>query len=175
MSKIRTILAACAVALLAMLAAAVAAAPASAAQGYAGRAPVANLDGSITVYPVAVQAATACPWGHLCIYPLPDQSVGTSGHMYVFDAWYFSPGQCYTLGTDPLGFNWNDHVDSVWFNDYNYIAANFYKHGCTNTFVTTAKANLVPADAKQSCNEPYASWRGPCGASGVSAFTIVNW
>jgi hypothetical protein len=128
----------------------------------------------ITINPVAmIRAGSGGPSGNLCIYANTDfRPAYTGGGIYVFSTWNFRPGQCYRLGIDPTGFNWEDRVNSIWYNHVSGLQATFWRNSCYNTIVTRLLADGNWWNQQQSCVEIAAYWMGNCGASGISTFTI---
>jgi hypothetical protein len=121
---------------------------------------------------VPAQAAPSCPLEHMCIY----EASNYQGRSYVFNMLQFSGGQCVLLGTDPTGFNWNDHVNSVFYSDapWNDTQAQFRKDWpCVGTFVTFVQNSSSSSLSQHSCVQPKVQWDGPCGSSGITAFKVV--
>lgn len=109
------------------------------------------------------QAAPTCPFNMICWF----DASNWQGPKYVVNPDDFPQATCFNMSTDPnTGINWNNIVESVWWNDIEFAGSyvEFYEgSNCTISAITRAHAWPPVSDQMQSCNEPAAVWDGPCG------------
>jgi len=123
------------------------------------------------------QAAPTCPFDMICWFDRHDWQ----GAVYVVNPDNFPQATCFNMGTDPnTGINWNDIVDSVWWNDIEFASSyvEFYEGpNCTISAVTRAHAWVPVTDQMQQCTEGPSPdpWKGPCGPPNNVAKRISSW
>lgn len=125
---------------------------------------VAGIGGAVMVSSPA-QATPTCPFDMICWFDRSDWQTDATHPKYVVNPSGLPAYTCFNMGVDPTGFNWNDAVDSVWWNDILYPTAyvEFYEGtNCTVSAITRAYAWSPVSDQMQSCTEPAAVWNGPC-------------
>lgn len=129
---------------------------------------------TVGVAAVAEQRVPTCPDGILCWFDWNNWQ----GPKYMVDIAGVPANTCFNMGTDPFGTNWNDIVDSVWWNETlgsGNTYAEFYEGAnCTVIAVARAWTNGVPYDQMNSCTRGI-EWNGPCGPPNNVAKRISSW
>jgi opacity protein-like surface antigen len=116
--------------------------------------------------------AASCNYPYMCTF----DASNWQGKNYVYDPQGMSAG-CRNFGVAPDGFNWDNKIDSVFYNDdWDDTGVTFYTGtSCTGTLVTYVSNDGTVGNQLRACPQPAAKWQGACGSSSVSSYYIVHY
>lgn len=131
------------------------------------------LVGAVAAITLASPAqAASCAYPLMCGY----DASNWQGKQFAWNPELMADG-CYNIGTEPSGFDWNDKIDSVFYNDYwDFVQVQFFRnYGCTGLLVTQVRNDGTPYNTLRACTQPQVQWDGNCGNSLISAFRVWHY